>query len=235
MIDYHCHLLPGLDDGARTLEDSVEMARLLATAGFREICCTPHHLRGVWDNTPQMVREATAALQLVLENEGIALKLHPCMEYYLDEFLPEILTTPLTLPNGSILVEFPANADPQMVQQGCFRLVSAGHKPLIAHPERTLSFDDPTSPPGWGLRLPSFLRKKEAARVNPLLLYLRELGCAFQGNLGSHSGLYGPQVQSNLTKMVEAQLYTCWGSDGHNPRQLERILRDGNREKNTAH
>lgn len=225
MIDYHCHLLPGLDDGARNEDDALIMAQLLAKAGFREICCTPHHLRGVWNNTPDKVRAATAQFQDRLDEEGIPLRLHPGMEYYLDEFLADTLTSPLPLPGGMVLVEMPTNSDPDMVRHTCFRLVSAGHRLLIAHPERSLSYDDLRHKGRSQRSFLNFFHKPLPLPINPLLAYLMEIGCIFQGNLGSKLGIYGPQVKENVEKMLADRLFAHWGSDGHNPRQLEQILK----------
>ena len=92
MIDYHCHILPGIDDGCADLDESLELAQVLTTAGFTEVYCTPHCIHGVYNNTPSAVRAAVEQLQEQLTREGIPLRLSPGMEYYLDEYFSQKLT-----------------------------------------------------------------------------------------------------------------------------------------------
>ena len=73
MIDWHCHILPELDDGASSIEESLAMARLLAAAGYTHVCCTPHRLRGMYDTPPAAMREGVVRLQAKLDGEGVAL------------------------------------------------------------------------------------------------------------------------------------------------------------------
>ena len=135
--DYHCHLLPGLDDGSASVAESLEMARLLAEAGFAEVYCTPHCMKGVYDTTPQAVRAGVAELQRAVDLAGIALRLQPGMEYYLDEYFPAALEKPVPLgETGMLLVEAPSQAHPELVQENIFLAVRQGFTPLFAHPER---------------------------------------------------------------------------------------------------
>ena len=85
MIDFHCHILPGIDDGCRDLDESLVLAQVLVAAGFKEVFCTPHCIHGVYDNTPSSVRAAVDQLQQQVIREGIPLKLHSGMEYCLVE------------------------------------------------------------------------------------------------------------------------------------------------------
>ncbi len=137
ITDYHCHLLPGLDDGSASLEESLKMAEALAEAGFKEVYCTPHCMRGVYDTTPADVRKGVVELQKAADGEGIALKLHPGMEYYLDEYFPEHLEDPVPLgETGMLLVEAPSQVNPDLVRENLFLVVRKGFTPLFAHPER---------------------------------------------------------------------------------------------------
>lgn len=207
MIDHHCHILPGMDDGAKTLAESLEMARLLVAAGFREVCCTPHCIRGSYDTTPEEVCEATTALQGALHGEGIALRLQPGMEYYLDEFF---LDLQVLLPLGDsrlLLVEAPGQANAEVVRQGLEKVCAAGLTPLIAHPERSEVFTS---------RVPSLATLPE--------------GCLLQANIGSFTGLYGSQAQRRAYDLLRAGRYAALGSDGHDARRLPAML-EGWREK----
>ena len=123
MIDFHCHMLPGLDDGAGSVPEALAMARILADAGYRAVCCTTHGIRGVWDAPSAEVRQAVAGLQTELNLAGIDLELLPGREYYLDEFLLSALDDPLLLPGGLLLVELPSRCDAERVRDTVFQLV----------------------------------------------------------------------------------------------------------------
>lgn len=226
MIDYHCHLLPGLDDGPSSLTESIEMARILSDVGFTTICCTPHLIRGVYDTTPEAVRSAAAGVQAALHRLSLPLRLHPASEYYLDEFLLEGLGEPLLLPGKLILVEIPARPDPELVVSQLSRLIRRDLIPLIAHPERC---DCLSADPGSGQSLlqrivklvPGFARSPAATGRPSLLSILRGMGCRFQGNLGSFAGMYGEKVKQRAEAYRQAGIYTHFGSDLHGVRQAE--------------
>lgn len=138
MIDYHCHLLPGLDDGPKSAEESVEMARALVAFGFREVCCTPHCIRGHYEISPVEVREAVRKLQSRLDYEEVALTLHSGMEYYLDEHFERFSANLLPLGESRVvLCEAPPQARPGLVAEMAGLIVAQGFIPLVAHPERT--------------------------------------------------------------------------------------------------
>ena len=119
MIDFHTHILPALDDGAITVDDSIVMAKSLAAFGYTSVCCTPHCIKGYYDLTPQQVREATLMLQADLDNEGVQLDLWPGMEYMLDEYFHAFAEDLLPLGNTKlVLCEAPPQAHPGFVQEG---------------------------------------------------------------------------------------------------------------------
>ena len=138
MIDYHCHLLPGLDDGPASIDESVDMARALATFGFLEVCCTPHCIKGQYEFSPVEVRDAVRRLQARFDLEGIALRLHAGMEYYLDECFAQFAANLLPLGESRVvLCEAPPLAPPGLVADMAGLIVVQGYIPLIAHPERS--------------------------------------------------------------------------------------------------
>ena len=141
MIDFHSHILPALDDGAVTIDDSIAMARELAAFGYQKVCCTPHCIKGYYDLTPQKVREATLMLQADLDNADIHLELLPGMEYMLDEFFSEFIDDIQPLGDTRlVLCEAPPKAHPGVVRDGLELIIKQGFVPLIAHPERTRYF-----------------------------------------------------------------------------------------------
>ncbi|HWI41352.1 MAG TPA: CpsB/CapC family capsule biosynthesis tyrosine phosphatase [Verrucomicrobiae bacterium] len=218
--DWHCHLLPQLDDGAGDPEEALAMARALASAGFSRVVCTPHFLPGGYANTPDGVRDATTSLQSLLRREGVELELHAAGEYYLDEFLHLRLAEPLAAPGRRLLAEFPPHLGAQLLPRLVDAVSSKGIVPLIAHPERNPLLAPPERRRGL---LARFLAKEES----PVLEQLRERGCLFQGNIGSFAGLYGEKVRSRALALLEEGWYDCLGSDAHRSRGLERWLNEG--------
>lgn len=138
MIDFHCHLLPGLDDGPDSIDESLVMARALASFGFIEVHCTPHCIAGQYEISPVEVREAVRKLQARLDLEGIALILRTGMEYYLDECFERFAANLLPLGESRVvLCEAPPQAPPALVVEMVSLIVVQGFVPLIAHPERS--------------------------------------------------------------------------------------------------
>jgi len=139
MIDIHSHILPGLDDGARDLEQSLELARQAVREGIHTVIATPHHRNGRYDNPGGAVRQAAEALARELAAAGIPLKLRCGQEIRVYAELPEDLERgeALTL-NGSryLLLELPSGYVPQGMDELLHELRVMGRVPVIAHPER---------------------------------------------------------------------------------------------------
>ncbi|MCX6179026.1 MAG: hypothetical protein NT163_06650 [Chlorobiales bacterium] len=229
--DYHCHILPGIDDGAETLESALSMARLFHEAGYREIYCTSHHIRGKYEASSTDVFDARCKLQAELDRENIAIKLLVGREHYLDEFLLDHLKQPLLLEGTNLfLVEIPAFIAIELVKEILFQVACRGYVPLIAHPERCnlleLADQGGKKSKFWD----SWITRNAPVdnEVN-LLRYFQDIGCQFQANLGSFHGLYGRYVQKKAEAFEKAGLYTHLGTDAHNPEHLKTILKIGKR------
>jgi protein-tyrosine phosphatase len=228
-IDHHCHLLPGLDDGATDPRESVEMARLLADFGFATVHCTPHRITGCYENDPARVTQATRSLQRLLDDEGVALRLIPGTEHYLDEFLIDLLPGALTAaPSRRLLVEVPFRSGSEMVPSMVAGLLKRGLSPLFAHPERCNAFEPALQEEGLRGALSFVLgRQKKLDMEGSLVLTLRGSGCGFQGNLGSFAGLYGSEVKQRAILFLEHGVYCCLGSDAHRSQHLSSMLSAG--------
>jgi protein-tyrosine phosphatase len=226
--DWHCHLLPGIDDGAATMEESVAMARALSAAGFTTVCCTPHLMKGSYDTSATEIRERTAQLQQRLAAESIPLKLLAGAEYYLDEYLLQLLQDPLPLGDTrQILVEISSHAPVEFVKETFYRIKCSGYTPLIAHPERCTLLEPKSTAPGKKGLWSSLFNSKLKTQNSELLDYLREIGCKFQGNLGSFAGVYGDRVRQRALTFLKSELYDCFGSDAHRTEHLEDLLKRG--------
>lgn len=236
MIDWHCHLLPGVDDGSKNFDESLAMGRLLIEAGFTEVYCTPHCLHGAYDNTPQRVQQATASLQQAFQEADLNLRLHPGMEYYLDEmFIQNIDQVQPLGDTRLVLVEAPQQARPEVLTDALFQLRRHKWIPVIAHPERCILFDQACS--GRDVSAATLLgklwpfRKKSSPQGMPVkqtfLQVLVNMGCRFQGNISSFAGLYGPEVRQQAHAHLICGLYDYFGTDGHDARSLKRNLSRG--------
>ena len=198
--DCHCHILPGLDDGARTMEESVFLAGKLASYGFERAVCTPHSTR-LYRNTPATVIPACERLQEALDKAGIRLELIPSMEYRLiPETWPEIRKNGWLLPweGNHILIELPIHKASRIgniiPEDEIKRLLDRGYQPVLAHPERYLYLD------------PDRYRS------------LKEAGALFQRNIGSLEGLYGDAVSARAESLAAEGFYDMQGTDLHNAR-----------------
>lgn len=139
MIDLHCHLLPGIDDGAPDLATSINMAKVFAADGVGTVACTPHILPGLYHNSGPNIRLATTRLQQVLVEQGIPLQLVTGADNHIvPDFLAELRAGKLLslADTRYILVEPPHHVAPPRLEELFFSLVAAGYVPILTHPER---------------------------------------------------------------------------------------------------
>ena len=139
MIDIHCHLLPGIDDGAKTLEISLEMARIAVADGIRTTFCTPHIYPGLYENSGPDIQRRVGQLQLVLNDQGIDLHLNFGADVHL---VPEVFEglrsgrVPTLGGSRYLLLEPSHHVRPPRFKESVFELIGAGFVPVITHPER---------------------------------------------------------------------------------------------------
>lgn len=195
--DCHCHILPGIDDGAWCMEDSVELAAKQVSWGYGRAVCTSHRTH-LYPNTPDVVKRACDSLREELKRQCIPLELVPSMEYRLiPQTWPEVLEKGWLLPweGNHILVELPISDGSKIgdivPEDEIRRLLDMGYQPVLAHPERYLYLE-----PG------DYLRLKEA-------------GALFQRNAGSLEGLYGPSVSDRAEVLLQHGLYDLIATDLH--------------------
>lgn len=201
MLDLHAHVLPGIDDGPRTLEDAVALARALADDGVEHVVATPHIYPGVFDNTPDRIADAFERLRQAIADSDIRLTMTWAAEV---RICPEIIDwlerRRLPLLNGSlvgpstVLIELPDGQIPVGTDRLMARLVDHGITPLMAHPERNKAV----------MEQPSRLEA------------LRRLGCRFQLTAGSIVGDFGSRARTTATQLLEAGWVDVVGSDAHN-------------------
>jgi protein-tyrosine phosphatase len=197
MIDIHAHLLPGIDDGARSLEQALNMARQALADGIDTLVLTPHHLNGLYDNPAVGIRAHCASLRRELMAQGIGLRVLPGAECHLVHELPAALRagTAMTVADRgrAVLVELPVHHVPHGTADILEEIFDLGLQPVIAHPERNA----------------------ELARDPGLLREWVESGCLAQVTAQSCSGRFGAKVQAAAREMVQAGLIHFAASDAH--------------------
>jgi protein-tyrosine phosphatase len=141
MIDLHCHLLPGLDDGPPDLETALQMARLAVADGVEVAACTPHILPGVYHNTGPQILAATNALRRALADAGIRLELISGADAHMTPAFVSKLDAGEILTLGQsryVLIELPRHVAPIRMEAFFFDILDAGYVPILTHPERLI-------------------------------------------------------------------------------------------------
>lgn len=203
MIDLHCHILPGLDDGAKTLDDSIEMGRCAWKDGITKIVATPHVYRKNISRTDLgSIRQKRKDLEESFRKNKIPLELYAGAEVYITHHLIEQIQKHgkyLAVNQGSYMfVEFPQDHVFSGVKDLFFDLMREGIVPIIAHPERNSVF----------MRKPS------------LLYELIQMGARVQSNGGSFIGWYGRRARESAFKFLKYRFTHFLASDGHGVRSI---------------
>jgi len=204
-VDFHSHLVPGVDDGSASLDDSLELLRGLAQLGYRRVITTPH-VHPEYPNTIPEIEAGFQQLRQAAAEEGLELQLDVAAEYYLDFAFAKKLEEEqlLTFCDGRVLVEMSFLAAPPQLEEYLFRLQTKGYRPVLAHVERYL-----------------FLRSNSTQ-----LQYLLRSNVELQCNINSLTGYYGADVQRFARELVRGGHIDFLCTDLHHDRHLQ-ALRDG--------
>ena len=198
MIDLHCHILPGVDDGPKDWEMSLEMAKAAVDEGITHILATPHHMNRYWMNPKSDVLLLVNELQERIDNENIPLTIFPGQEVRLHgEILQNIQKDEICFIdefNQYILIEFPTATVPDYADRLFYEMQSAGITPVIVHPERNHAI----------LKDPSILYEFVSRDI------LTQLTAA------SYLGLFGKEIEKLSTQLIEHNLVHFLASDAHN-------------------
>lgn len=197
MIDIHTHIIYNIDDGARSLEESIDIIKKLNKIGFTHIIATPHYITGSnFISNNYQKQEELENLKRTLKNEEIPVYLYLGNEIFIDaEILSLMKKNEITSLNGShyLLIEFPVSRPfPEMLEL-LFYFRSKNYIPIIAHPERYLYLQD-----------------------NPhLISKFLEMGCLFQGNFSNIIGKYGKKAKKLFLEMLKKNQYHFLATDVH--------------------
>ena len=200
MTDYHSHLLPGVDDGVQTVEESLEILRLYEQLGIREVWFTPHIMEDI-PNTTTGLRSRFEQFQKSYTGN---IRLHLAAEYMLDNLFKERLAHRDLLPIGEegnhLLVETSYFNPPMDLYGMMEKIKSAGFIPVLAHPERY-----------------TYMGEKDYRR-------LKEAGVMFQSNLPSLVGGYGNPVKKKVEELYSKAMINLYGTDTHTLPSFNRII-----------
>lgn len=211
-VDFHSHLIPGIDDGARTMEESMDLSRRMAAMGYRKIITTPHVSADHYPNTREVILEGRDAVRERWSGEcGVwrGVEIDVAAEYFLDEYFEELLNTQplLTLPGKRVLIEMAGVAPAHNLHDTIFKIRTKGYRPVMAHPER----------------YPYYMRDFSGVER------LKDYGCELQVNLLSLAGQYGSAIREQGFKIVRKGLADFLCTDLHRAQHadlLEEALKD---------
>ena len=202
-VEFHSHLIFGVDDGCETIEQSLEILEGFANLGMRKVITTPHIMSDYYKNSKENLFPLRDELRNRLKEKNIDLELDCAAEYLIDDgFEKKIASGELLTfgPNGKhILVELPFMDEPRNLASALFELQIAGYTPILAHPERYLYYN------------------ADRNRFHAL----KDQGILFQMNMLSCIGYYSKPVQEAASYLVNNNLVDLIGSDTHNKRHQD--------------
>lgn len=199
-VDVHSHLLAGIDDGVKTLDEATDIILQFQRMGYRKIITTPHVMSDAYRNTPEIISTRLEALRAHLSEKNIQVEVEAAAEYYLDaEFMTALQSGKRILTFGHNYLLFETNfiSEPLDMKQFIFVATTKGYKPVLAHPERYLYLYD------------------NMAKLQDLL----DRGVLFQINISSITGYYSKQVQQLAFKLIDRGWVHLLGSDCHHLQQ----------------
>ena len=202
--DMHSHLIPGIDDGAQELEDSIELIKGLEELGYSKLITTPHILWDIFKNDVKTITPPYKKLTEALKTNKINIPVQFAAEYFLDDHVDELLEKDiplLTLKSNLVLIEFSFVSVPLNLKEKLFDLQIAGYSPILAHPERYTYF------------------LKERNTFDEL----KESGYRFQVNLLSLTGYYGKAPQELAQYLIKKKYVDLLGTDLHHIRHLQAL------------
>ena len=212
-VDLHSHFIPGIDDGSKSMEESLSLLRGMEALGYEKVITTPHIMVDVYRNTPKIIKEGLISITEAAKAEGIQVEIEAAAEYYLDEGFYDHLHSDevMSIHNKYLLFETSYASKPLQLEEMIFEISAAGYVPLMAHPERYRYVRDPL---------------KEYSRF-------KELGVMFQLDLNSLGGFYGNDAKKKAEILSDNGMIDFLGSDVHHLKQT-RFLDDVFKSENYA-
>ncbi len=203
-VDIHNHILPGIDDGAKNVEESIELIKGFSEFGVNRFICTPHIMHNYHDNTPKTIEKSFKLLKKELQKKNLNnFDVKYSAEYMIDDNFESIIANNklLLLGKSHLLVEMSYLQPSINFNQSVEKIIKKGIFPVFAHPERYQYLN-------------TDLRNYEK---------LKSQGLKFQLNLLSLGGYYGADVKKAALQLLENNLYDFLGSDAHNTRHIQSL------------
>ena len=199
--DMHSHLVPGIADGSKSLENSILLIEGLHNLGYTKFITSPHVMSDYYKNSSETIKSGAAKVQQALNERNIPVSITATAEYYLDELFMERIAQNDLLPFGDnyILFETGFLSRPPYMEDVLFKLKMKGYKPVFAHPERYQYFFD------------------DYKALTAMVDYEVKL----QLNLGSLAGAYGPVSQKIAENLIKDNLVSFVGTDTHHMRHVD--------------
>ena len=207
MIDLHSHILPGLDDGAKNIDEALEMCRIAQADGIHTLVATPHCRDGVYNNNQATILPALENLRDALQREGVALTLLPGIDILIYPGLIDFLdrNPHLLLGGRYVLLELPIESVPLHTLDFLFKMQLKGYTPIITHPER------------------NSVIQNEPAIVEELV----RVGALVQVTAMSLTGEFGGQARESAHRLVRSGLAHSIATDAHSPHRRPPVLSHG--------
>jgi len=199
-VDIHSHLLPGIDDGAKTIKDTIKLTKAFQEIGISQFTTTPHISHYIWNNSPQGIIANHNETKLLLEQENITTPFQAAAEYFMDDWFESHLQSEklLTLKDNYVLVEMSYMNAPVQLYKILFDIQVAGYIPVLAHPERYLFYHK------------NFNEYEK----------LKKAGCLFQLNLLATTGYYGGEITKIAEQLLKKGMYDFTGTDVHHDNHI---------------
>lgn len=204
LVDIHSHLLPGLDDGSESWDESIDLIKEFIALGYKKIITTPHIMGDFYKNTPTVIFEKLEHLRSLVKEQNLDISIEAAAEYYLDESFVAKLNSDeklLTFGSNYLLFETSYINEPSQLFETIFLIKAKGYWPVLAHPERYTYL---------------YNNLKKYAEIF-------EKGISFQINVNSLSGYYSKTAQKIAVKLIEGNMVNFIGSDCHGKRHMEGI------------
>ena len=199
-IDIHSHLLPGIDDGAKSIIETTKLAKAFQEIGVSQFTTTPHISHYIWNNSPQAIISNHKETKLLLKKKNVKIPFRAAAEYFMDDWFESHFQNEklLTLKDNYVLVEMSYMNAPVQLYKILFDLQVAGYIPVLAHPERYL-----------------FYHKKFDEYEK-----LKKAGCLFQLNLLAVVGYYGSEITKVAEQLLKKGMYDFVGTDVHHDNHI---------------
>ena len=203
--DMHCHIMPGVDHGSQSVEESLAMLHAEMDMGISRVILTPHVTAETFENTPESLAQGFATLKQAVENEGLDIELHYSAEYRIDEYWTDQYAkgAVVPMPGKYLLLENSFVQELISIDDMMFDLLSSGYKPILAHPERY-----------------SYYYQRHSRYEK-----LHNAGVKFQINILSLAGYFGGMARENAMWLLEHNLVDMLGSDMHSMDHADIIRR----------